>query len=793
MYFNKIRHPANFAFADHASAERTRLTLGKNTHRVVIDHVGADVHRVCIKGPHVWINPSQAELTAPLEGAPAHRVELKSDGALVVTAIPTGTTLLSGVPGATFGTSGDAWMLQFRHTPGMRFYGLGEHSSPGIEKSGQRVKFWNTDVWGDFHQHQIDHAHPNPMYVAIPWLIVKQGDTFIGLLVNHPGAVFMDLASNFIWEKHNPDDKARRSFYVGAPDGAAEVFIIVGPDLAALTRKLQTLVGRTPRPPLWALGHHQFRWGYAGPDDLRELDSQFTRHRIPTDGLWLDIDYMDRYKVFTFGPKLWGDEKKIRKILAALAKKGRRIIPILDPGVKVEPGYVIHDDGLKHDAFCLNPAGKPYVGFVWPGQTYMPDYSLPEVRDWWAAHVRRFAELGAGGAWLDMNDPAVGAVELDEMRFNRGRLPHESYHNQYALGMARASHAGFLAARPAERPFLLARSAFVSSSRYTAVWTGDNVSNWHHLRTSIPLSLNLALSGQPFNGPDVGGFSGDTTPALAVAWYKAGFLFPFFRNHSIFGSRKQEPWALGAPALRTIGRYIRLRYKLLPYLYQLFIRQEETGEAILRPLIHDYRGTPRLNLDSVSDQFLVGPDILQAPVLIEKTSRRALVLPGRQRWFSAHEGRWLRGGIRATTTAAGAATPLYVREGALIPMQTGERTTARNNLADIELHCFLRPDTRGEHRLDYVADDGLGFGYRAGEQTRVTLVASATANGVLAVRVESASIGWRPLRLRVVAYGAFTEVAWICAGRTQTFPLRPHRWVFTGKTLRSGITSAVTL
>jgi alpha-glucosidase len=771
MYFNKIRHPANFVFSAKPASVET---------------LGGDVHRLRIRSSKNWENPSQAELAASILGDSRHAVAVTKDNGLHVTESATGRTLLSGVPGATFGTCGPSWMLQFRHTPDMRFYGLGEHSKD-LEKSGQRVKFWNTDLWADYSLHEIRQANPNPMYVSIPWLIVKQGNDYLGILVNHPGAVFMDLASSFIWAPENPDDRDRQSFFLGAPDGEPDVYILVGPSLPELTRKLQQLVGRTPLPPLWALGHHQCRWGYGSAEDLQLLDHKFTEHKIPTDGLWLDIDYMDRYKVFTFDSKHWGDEARLRKSLAALAKNGRRVIPILDPGVKVEAGYFMCDDGLKQGVFCLNPAGTPYVGFVWPGKTYFPDFSLPEARTWWTAHVKKFAELGVGGAWLDMNDPSVGAVELDDMLFDHGRQPHEYYHNQYALGMTKASHEGFLAARPDERPFLLARSGFISSSRYTAVWTGDNMSNWHHLRTTIPLSLGLALSGQPFNGPDVCGFGDDTTPELAVAWYKAGFLFPFFRNHSM-SKRRQEPWALGAPALKIIGRYIRLRYKLLPYLYQNFIAQEQTGEAILRPLFYDYADTPALPLGTIADEFMIGRDILQAPVIEENARTRQIVLPGAHRWFSAQDGRWLDGGRSHAITAGAAETPLYIREGALIPMQAGERTTAKNDLGKIELHCFLRRDSAADATVTYAFDDGLSFAYQKGKRTTAKFTAFVEDDTLL-LTVDDYHPGFRPLSVQVVLHDRFDRVVLVHKGRRQLLPLKSSRVQLTGRALSVKLTA----
>lgn len=783
MYFNKIAHPANFVFASSADPTAGHLELPGRRASLLRSDLGGDVHRLILDDGRWPGHGSTAELADRIDGESLHRVELSADGSLALQSEGSASPLLSGRPAATFGVCGESWMLQFRHAPGMQFYGLGEHSQ-GLEKGGQRIKFWNTDLVGDFAACQIRDGYANPMYVAMPWLIVKQGNRYAGILVNNPGAVFMDLASNFVWSERNTEDRERGTFYVGAPSGRPEVYLIAGPDLPSLLRKLQQLVGRTPLPPLWALGHHQCRWGYGSPEDLEQLDEGFRKHGIPCDGLWLDIDYMDAYRVFTFAPALWGGAAAIRRKLAALAAKGRRVVPILDPGVKAEPGYEVCEDGLAKGVFCLTPEGRPYHGFVWPGKTHMPDFSLPETRAWWAERVRRFAALGVAGAWLDMNDPAVGAVELDEMLFDRGRHPHAYYHNQYALGMAAASRAGFLAAEPNRRPFLLTRSAYISSSRHAAVWTGDNCSNWHHLRTAIPVSLNLAMSGLPFNGPDAAGFLYDTSPALAVAWYKATFLFPFLRNHSSAGTLRQEPWALGAASLRSIGRYIRLRYKLLPYLYQLFIAQEERGEAILRPLFHDFDDSPAQSLGTIADEYLVGPSILQAPLLEENAEQRPLLLPGDSPWYAAHEGSWVAPG-RTRTTATGPASPLYVREGAILPMQPGEREDNANELAEVELHVFLRLGSTESAVLRYAFDDGESFDYRRGARSSFVAEAWSLPDGGLSVRLRDVRDGAGPARIRVIAYDKFKYIRLVDGEHSRRLPVAAFSWAFTGRRLRA--------
>jgi alpha-glucosidase len=448
--------------------------------------------------------------------------------------------------------------------------------------------------------------------------------------------------------------------------------------------------------------------------------------------------------------------------------------------------------------FCQNPEGAPYVGFVWPGRTWFPDFSLPEGRAWWADHAKAFRETGFHGAWLDMNDPSVGAAELDDMRFQRGAWDHWTYHNIYATGMAEATHAGFLAAKPDERPFLLARSASAGASRWTAVWTGDNWSNWHHLRAAIPCTLNLALSGIPFNGPDVPGFGGHADAELAVAWYKAGMLFPFLRNHASMGTARQEPWVFGDAALATIRHHVQLRYKLLPYLYQLWVAQARDGSAVMRPLFHDFDNEDGLVLDFVDDQFLVGPAILQAPLVHPGRQRRTVALPGnghkmgagRGRWMDASSGHFLAGGRRIDVVSDAASTPVFLREGHLIPMQTGTRTDAANDLAELELHVILGSGCQEEAVLDLVADDGISFGFERGERSSCRL--RATRDGdTIHLTITEVRQGWKPITFRVVGYDGTRGLVVHAADAEQHLALAPHRWVFSGAPLQAAISKPI--
>ncbi len=777
MYFHKIHDPINFSFPRAYDPARRRLSVGKHSVGLELADLGSDVFRIRVVSelwPHQY---SQVVLQAP-EPARASSARLtvgaKGDLELLDAA---SVSLLRSVEGQSFGVSGRAWLFHFELPNAAQFYGLGE-KGVGFERSGLRTKFWNTDVWGDFPMSQVRTGATDPMYANVPWVIIKQDNRYAGLLLHNAGASFLRTPPALV-------APGERRLWFGAPDGLPELFMIVGPSLPELTEKLQRLVGVTPRPPLWALGHQQCRWGYKSQAELDELADQFERHAIPNDGLWLDIDYMRGFRLFTISDEHWPDAPRA---LERLRRRGFRVVPILDPGVKLEAGYDVYEDGKRRRVYCLNEEGKPYVGYVWPGKTVFPDFSVPRARKWWADKVRAFAATGFAGSWIDMNDPSTGPVELGDMRFDEGRQDHASYHNQYASGMAAATRAGFVAAFPDERPFLLTRSAFIGIARHSAVWTGDNCSNWYHLKKCIEVSLNLALSGIPFNGPDVPGFGDDAEASLAVAWYKVCFLFPFLRNHCQKGVRHQEPWTFGKSS-QIIRRYIRLRYKLLPYLYQLFVQQERRGAAILRPLFYDFQDTARLPLGEIDDQFMIGSDLLQAPVVQPETYERQVCLP-RATWFDARNGAWRRGGRCYQVACAEGETPLYVRAGALVPMQLGERTNNQNDLSQIELHCFCPPGTSSE--LEYVFDDGHSPSYTAGAESRVLF--QATVRGTeLRLRATPLAKGSGPLGVRVVLHAPLQSLVFDDGASRRQVALRSAKVRLTGDPLSVAVSRALSI
>ncbi len=775
MYFTKYPHKSNFSFTDSYDAKTSTIAVGARQFELGVTEHQGDITHIQVKNAAVWQdNQCLESLELPAVEA-NHRVKISKDFQINILG-KNGKPAFKG----RFGVSGQASIFLFEIPEKTQFFGMGEKTFGTLELSGLRTKFWNTDVWGDFHAEHYGRNPTDPPYLSLPYLIAKAGDEYFGFLLHNPHPAFMETPGTDQSRAFNEWQETSSELILGSEGGEPNLWVLWGPSLRELTQKLQKLVGVTPVPPAWSLGYHQSRWGYGGHDDLMELDRQFSEHKLPCDSLWLDLDYMDGYRIFVTDKKMF--PKGAAHTAEKLALTKRRIVPILDPGVKFDPGYVVYDDGHLHKMFCLNAEGKEFIGLVWPGETVFPDFTQTKVRSWWSDYVKQFAKSGFGASWLDMNDPSTGPVDPQGMLFNDGKELHAAHHNQYALGMQMASKDGFLKARPDERPFLLSRSGFIGSSKNAAIWTGDNLSNYFYLKITIPTSVNLSLSGIPFNGPDIGGFGGSVSDELMMDWVKANFLFPFFRNHCAKGQRDQEPFSFATPTMSVIRRYIRLRYKLFPYLYNLFVEQELLGDPILRPLMYEY---PTIGLEGANDQFLVGKYILQAPFVEEKAKTRSVFLPGDEPWFDAVSGEWVASGS-LTVKSDKVSTPLYIRAGAIIPMQAGTPIDNAKELRNVHFHVFLPEAWSGDSSETYVADDGISFAYKDGGRSSAE-ISFACAEGNLALNFVQKASGFGEINPTFIIHGETKSVRLNGA----VVKLSSAKVVLTGKSLKVQIVKPI--
>ena len=655
---------------------------------------------------------------------------------------------LARLEGLELGADGAA-RATLAEDPGRRFFGFGEKAGR-LDKRGSVMRMRNRDANVTLER--------DPLYVSIPFFLAFGPDAgtprACGVLLDAVAPSRFDVACS---------DPGRVVLETQA--GGLDLGFFPGPLPRDALRRFGARVGRTPLPPLWALGHHQSRWSYRSAEEVRALAAEIRRRGIPTDAIHLDIDHMDGYRVFTWDPRRFPDPKRL---LAELAQQGFRVVTIVDPGLKVDPGYEVFADARHRDLLMRNADGSLCTLRVWPGRAALPDFNRAEVRAWWGEQHRPLVDAGVAGIWNDMNEPAgwasdvrIGrvmlptrpqdlsrAVQADPAQPER-RVPHEHVRNLYGQQECRATREFLEAAHPERRPFVLSRSGFAGVQRYAALWTGDSRSRWSDLRLSIPMLLNLSLSGAAFCGADIGGFALNCTPELYARWIQIGALYPFARTHSMFLKRRQEPWRFG-PRVEAIARAaLELRMRLLPYLYALFREAELSGAPVWRPLFFEFPNDPASA--DVEDQVMLGPALLVAPVLERGARERELYLPPGT-WLDLHDDSRHVGPKRLRVPAPLERLPLFARGGSVIPTRSPVRHAGETPAEPLVLEVFPGGDSEAE----LYEDDGESLAYRAGESASTTLRLWTRAGGRLRLEL-GAREGRHPVPprpARVVVHGA---------------------------------------
>lgn len=575
---------------------------------------------------------------------------------------------------------------------GEAFYGLGDKTG-FMNKRGYEYVMWNTDDPSP----QMDNF--KSLYKSIPFFITLRDDAVFGLFYDNSYRSCFDMGKE-------SDDY----YWYGAADGNLDYYLIAGDSMAEVVSGYTYLTGTAPLPQKWTLGYQQCRWSYMSEAEVRDVAGNMRRCGIPCDVIHLDIDYMDRYKVFTWTP----DKERYpnpEKLISDLSEDGIKIVTIIDPGVKVEEGYSVYDEGVENDYFAKTPEGDIYVNEVWPGDAVYPDFGKEEVRGWWGRNQQFLIDKGVRGVWNDMNEPASfrGQLPSDVVFTDEDEVSdHARMHNLYGHNMAKATYEG-LKERDGRRPFVITRACYAGTQKYSTAWTGDNHSIWAHLQMVIPQLCNMGLSGMPFVGTDVGGFGSDCTKELLCRWVEAGCFSPLFRNHSAMGTRYQEPWQFDEETVRIYRKAVELRYHLIPYYYDLFWKEEKTGLPVMRPLVLHYEKDETAR--ECNTEFLVGENLLAAPVVVQGDRKKLVYLPAGG-WYDYWTGERLESvdGKWIVRDAPLDTCPLYVKAGTVLPVWPKQNFVGEKD-TDSVLMLEIYP---GEGSWEHFQDDGESFDYRDG-------------------------------------------------------------------------------
>lgn len=596
-----------------------------------------------------------------------------------------------------------------------------------------------------------DEPHHTPevksLYGAHPYLIIE-GENPLLVWIDFPGHIRFDVGHGV---------RNRLEIQISGVD--FDLWIFEGAPLKQLVREFRRVIGKPYMPPKWGLGYQQCRWSYVDHHQVREVAQQFETHNLPLDAVYLDIDYMDRYKDFTVD----GDAfPQMEELVKEMKGKGLRLVPIIDAGVKIESGYPVYEEGVQKGFFCTDKEEKPFVAAVWPGKVHFPDFLNPEARQWFGNWYRVLLDQGFEGFWNDMNEPAIFYTEegletalelaaqcrgqnLDIHGFfnlqhtfesinNRKadyqsmfhqvgdqRISHDPVHNLYGMNMTRAAAEGFAESCPSKRILMFSRASAIGAHRWGGIWTGDNHAWWEHLLLNVRMMPAVNFCGYLYSGADTGGFAGDTSPELLIRWFQFSLFTPLFRNHAAMGTRRQEPYAYDGETVGIIRNMLRLRYALIPWLYSELLRVADANDPLFRPLLWEYQD---LRSREIDDQLLLGDSLMLAPVVQPGVRGRLVWLPEAMALWRASawdQQHWtvISPGDHYIELHLGEA-PLFLRPDTLLVMAVPGERVEEISVKQITATVFLK------HGAEYTLldDDGITWPREEADPSQLLLKAS---------------------------------------------------------------------
>ena len=573
------------------------------------------------------------------------------------------------------------------------FYGLGDKATQ-MNLKGKRVENFATDQYA----YQKDQE---PLYKVVPFYIGLQNKQSYGIFFDNTFRTFFD----FCHERRNVT-----SFW--AEGGEMNYYFVYGPQMQDVVTTYTDLTGKPELPPLWVLGYHQCKWSYYPESKVKEITSKFRELKIPCDAIYLDIDYMEGFRCFTWNKEYFPDPKKM---VAELAEDGFKTVVIIDPGIKIDKDYWVYKEGLEKDYFCKRADGPYMKGKVWPGECNFPDYTNPVVREWWAGLFKELiSDIGVKGVWNDMNEPAVMEVPNKtfpmDVRHDYDGNPcsHRKAHNIYGTQMARATYHGVKRFAYPKRPFVITRSAYSGAQRYTSSWTGDNVATWEHLWIANIQVQRMSISGMGFTGSDIGGFAEQPTGELYARWIQLGVFHPFCRTHSSGDHGNQEPWAFDEEVINITRKFVSLRYQLLPYLYTMFWQYIEEGIPMLKPLVYYDQDDTQTHYRN--DEFIFGNQILVCPILEPNSLGRRMYIP-RGEWYNYWTNEFVTGGREVWIDTKFDEIPVFVKAGAVIPKYPVQQFVGELEFDELTLDLYYK---NGKEKSVVYEDAQDGYDYKKG-------------------------------------------------------------------------------
>lgn len=571
------------------------------------------------------------------------------------------------------------------------YYGMGDKASH-INLKGRKVENWVTDQYA-FGKDQ------EPLYKAIPFYIGLHHQKAYGVFFDNSFQSFFDFGH---------DRRNVTSFW--AEGGEMNYYFFYGPNMAQVVEAYSSLTGTPELPPLWALGFHQSKWSYFPDSQVRSIAQTFREKQIPCDAIYLDIDYMDGFRCFTWDKERFPDPKKL---LEDMKSNGFKLVTMIDPGIKIDRKYWVYNEANQKGYFCRRADGTHFKGKVWPGECKFPDFTDPRVREWWAElYKEMMSDIGVQGVWNDMNEPAVMDVPSKtanlDIRHNYDGNPcsHRKGHNVYGMQMVRATFEGVKKHSFPRRPFVITRAAYAGTQRYASTWTGDNVATWEHLFIANAQVQRMCMSGYSFVGSDIGGFAEQPSGELFLRWVQMAVFHPFCRVHSSGDHGDQEPWSFGEDILNHVREFVNLRYQLLPYLYTAFYKYSTEGVPMVQSMVYQEQEDTQTYFRT--DEFMFGDQILVCPIQEPNATGRRMYFP-KGEWYNYWTDELEIGGVEKYVETGLSKIPLFAKAGALIPKYPVQQYVGEKTIEELRLDAYY---INGVERSAVYEDNQDGYDYK---------------------------------------------------------------------------------
>ncbi|HEY8154232.1 MAG TPA: glycoside hydrolase family 31 protein [Myxococcota bacterium] len=629
-------------------------------------------------------------MTVVVLKAPFRVVVLRPDGSLVV-----------ADQEVAVGWDADSGLVFNRKyaPPDEHYFGLGFRGGP-IDRRGRRFVLANTDnaAYGEFS---------DPLYSSFPFYYGVRGGKVYGLFFDNPAIPFFNMVLDGTDE-----------VLFGALDGEIDYYVMAGPEPARVARTYAALTGFTALPPKWSLGYHQSRFDPRSQAEYLEVAAEFRSRRIPADVLYFDLYYMDLLQIFSWDPVRFPDPVGMNTTLESM---GFKRVNIIDPVIHVLDRLWPTFDHYRF--FLTDAQGRSLINDIFYGTLSWIDFTRSQTRAAYKDLLKIFLSTGVTAVWNDLNEPARNFMPEAVYDFDGERRSDLQARNLYALNNVSLTSEALRELRPGERPWIIARSGYAGIQRYAANWSGDALSTFDALRVSVQISNSMGLSGQNFFGHDIGGFLGDPSPELFIRWLAFGSYIPLFRNHSTDTSLPREPWVFGEPYTSMAKSIIEQRYRLLPYLYSLFAEAAAGGQPPVAPTLFHF---PADEGSYAQDQeFMLGPQLLVAPVVQEGATTRTVYLPSGSDWVDYYTDAVHQGGQTVNVPAPLDRIPVFVRAGSLLPGGPVVQHVGEPVAPLVRLDVY--PGPASEFVL--YEDDGATLDYARGVFLRTRLSRTAESSG----------------------------------------------------------------